>query len=199
MSTKLSDLIPEFQPFAKAIIDYARQYVTVRVTSTLRSRAEQQRLYDLRTAGQWPFPVATPGTSSHEYGYAMDLELPSRGDYTALGSVWTQMGGVYGGSADYVHFEYPGFSAPLAQTTSTDGVPSSYGTQGTALDVLVDAVLGFLGPIGYIMSRAYIASLIWQAAGGNEPTILFWATHPVEFVRDFYSLWGALIRAELGF
>lgn len=198
VSTKISDLLPDFQPFAKALIEYANQYVPVRVTSTLRSYAEQQRLYDLRTAGQWPFPVAAPGTSAHEYGYAMDLELPSRGDYTALGSVWTSWGGVYGGSRDYVHYEFPGFTAPSPAAASVGGVPADYGTPGSALDQLVDAVLGFLGPVGRILSTGYIASLIWQAAGGSEPTILFWATHPVEFLRDFYALWGALIRAEIG-
>ncbi len=50
--------------------------VDVRVTSVLRSRAKQEYLWNLRQAGKWPYPVAAPGTSAHEYGLAWDSWVP---------------------------------------------------------------------------------------------------------------------------
>lgn len=43
----------------------------VTITSGFRSRAEQQRLWDDRATN--PYPVAPPGTSRHESGYAIDV------------------------------------------------------------------------------------------------------------------------------
>lgn len=43
------------------------------IVSGLRSRADQQRLWDNRSGN--PFPVAPPGTSLHELGLAIDVPL----------------------------------------------------------------------------------------------------------------------------
>jgi hypothetical protein len=49
-----------------------------RVTSDVRSRAEQQRLYDkyvaYKNGGPWAALAAKPGTSNHERGQALDIE-----------------------------------------------------------------------------------------------------------------------------
>lgn len=43
----------------------------IMITSGFRSRAEQQRLWDARATN--PYPVAPPGTSRHESGFAIDV------------------------------------------------------------------------------------------------------------------------------
>jgi hypothetical protein len=43
----------------------------ITITSGFRSRAEQQRLWENRTSNR--YPVAPPGTSRHESGFAIDI------------------------------------------------------------------------------------------------------------------------------
>jgi hypothetical protein len=54
----------------------------VRVVSGLRTRAEQEALWDGR--GTNPYPVARPGTSDHERGLAIDV---ARADVAELRTV----------------------------------------------------------------------------------------------------------------
>ena len=46
------------------------------VTSTYRSLDEQQRLYANRANN--PYPVSRPGNSAHQYGLAVDSDVPDR-------------------------------------------------------------------------------------------------------------------------
>ncbi len=102
MSSSLAKLDRRFQPYARALVDVARQYgLDPRVTSTYRSLTEQRRLYARFRAGKHPLPVAVPGTSLHNYGLAIDLV--SR-DNPWLGKVWHYWGGRWGGARDPVHF-----------------------------------------------------------------------------------------------
>lgn len=109
----ITELIPEFQPFADDLIQAASAArLNPRVTSTRRTHAEQKRLYEKYLQGQSRFPAKPPGQSAHEFGYAFDMVVSP---FEALGNVgyfWQQMGGVWGGSQDPVHFEYPGFVPP---------------------------------------------------------------------------------------
>lgn len=74
-----------------------------RITSTVRTRLEQTRLYNLWLQGKNPYPVAVPGTSKHERGLAFDMVSEH---LDQLGAVWTSWGGRWGGSfGDPVHFE----------------------------------------------------------------------------------------------
>jgi len=109
LSADIDALIPEFQPYARALVDLAgRAGLQPRVTSTLRTHPEQKRLYDRYLAGLQQFPVAPPGHSAHEFGFAVDIVL-SPFDYLAdLGQIWKDAGGKWGAS-DPVHFEFPGF------------------------------------------------------------------------------------------
>ena len=43
----------------------------ITITSGFRSRAEQQRLWENRASNR--YPVAPPGTSRHESGFAIDI------------------------------------------------------------------------------------------------------------------------------
>ena len=49
---------------------------TWKITSGLRTTAEQQVLWDAR--GSNPFPVARPGTSNHEHGNSADVTVNGR-------------------------------------------------------------------------------------------------------------------------
>lgn len=114
MSASISQLIPELQPFASDLVRAAGAAgLQPRVTSTRRSTQEQTRLYRRYQQGLNPYPVAPPGTSAHEFGYAFDMVVSPMDAITDVGAYWEQQGGVWGGEfSDPIHFEYPGFSAP---------------------------------------------------------------------------------------
>src|SRR5215470_8102715 len=114
MSADLGCLIPQLQPFAQALVDLGgRAGVQPRVTSTCRSRSQQQRLYDQFLRGETKYPVAPVGTSAHEFGYAFDMVASSTEDLHDLGTVWRSWGGKWS-TDDEVHFEYPGFNPATA-------------------------------------------------------------------------------------
>jgi len=117
MSASLSALQPDLQSFARALVDAAGAAgYQPRVTSTLRSNADQRRLYSRFLAGANPYPVARPGTSAHEYGWAFDMVLSPMSALSDAGALWESWGGVWGGRPtragskyDPVHFEFPGW------------------------------------------------------------------------------------------
>lgn len=75
------------------------------ITSTRRSQAKQAQLYRDYLAGKpGLYTVAPPGRSLHEYGLAIDMWSPVPGALEALGRVWQEAGGVWGGTGDPVHF-----------------------------------------------------------------------------------------------
>ena len=64
---------------ANAIKAAASEYMSVtgkpvQVTSAVRSKEEQQKLYDDYKAGKSKFPAAAPGHSKHEHGIAVDID-----------------------------------------------------------------------------------------------------------------------------
>jgi len=80
-----------------------------RFTSTLRTRAEQTRLYRRFLAGGSQFPAVPPGASAHEYGLAFDYVVSPYEVQPQLGAMWLSWGGGWAES-DAVHFELPGAS-----------------------------------------------------------------------------------------
>jgi D-alanyl-D-alanine carboxypeptidase len=84
-----------------------------RLTSTLRSYAEQKRLYRRFLAGQAGFPVVPPGFSAHEYGEAFDLVVTPMDALADVGYTWQSWGGAWS-ERDAVHFELPGASGRAA-------------------------------------------------------------------------------------
>lgn len=110
--TSLDALDPAIRDAAKELIRAAGAAgLQPRVTSTLRTFSEQQRLYRAYLAGTSKFPAAPPGTSAHEFGAAFDVVLNDSSYLSELGGIWESWGGVWGGRFhDEIHFEAPGFS-----------------------------------------------------------------------------------------
>ncbi len=105
-------LDPDLADAAAALDDAVHQSgLQGRFTSGFRSRAQQQRLYRSFLSGRNPYPVAPPGFSAHEYGWAFDYVVIPFEWQPTVGSYWNSVGGVWGGSHDPVHFELPGASA----------------------------------------------------------------------------------------
>jgi hypothetical protein len=79
-------------------------------SSTLRTRAEQTRLYKRFLAGQSQFPASPPGGSAHEYGLAFDYVVSPYTYQPDVGQ-WAQANlGLAWSPNDAVHFEVPGAS-----------------------------------------------------------------------------------------
>jgi hypothetical protein len=98
----LGELTPWLEPYAVWFVDYmAYLGLNPRVTSTYRSAAVQEVLYERYLRGQTEFPVAPPGRSWHQYRRAFDMVAD---DPELAGSVWRQMGGTWSPS-DRIHFQ----------------------------------------------------------------------------------------------
>lgn len=111
----LNDLVPELRNAAFALVDAAGSSgLQPRVTSTVRTRSEQSRLYRRFLAGASGYPVAPPGSSSHEYGEAFDMVVTPMEALADVGYTWQQWGGGWN-PADAVHFELPGASERAKQ------------------------------------------------------------------------------------
>jgi len=179
VAASLNALIPELRPFARALVTLAGNAgVQPRVTSTLRSHTEQARLYRRFLAGQNPYPVAPPGSSAHEYGYAFDMVTSAMDpqDLADLGQVWKSWGGVWGGEFnDPIHFEYPGF---------TVRAPRSNAPQvGGAFYKLADLLSGFVPYLGEVQLADELATLLDH----KESTASFYLQHPAEAIRDLVN------------
>lgn len=89
----------------------AQRGIGVRLTSVLRSTAAQRRLHQawLRR-GRTGLPAAPPGTSTHEYGYAVDLVI-TRGRLSDFVKIAECAGLKWAGARDPVHFDIYGFES----------------------------------------------------------------------------------------
>ena len=107
MSSDLRSLRRDVQPWFEALVEVARQAgLRPVVTSTVRSKAVQARLYRRWQAGLSPYPAAAPGTSLHEKRIAMDLAVTPMSALTELGALWESWGGTWGGRFDDpIHFD----------------------------------------------------------------------------------------------
>ena len=77
-----------------------------RLTSGKRTAGSQTELYRRYVTGdpRQPFPVALPGTSTHEYGLAVDL-VESSGRQLDLAALAGSLGWTWAGPRDPVHFQ----------------------------------------------------------------------------------------------
>jgi LAS superfamily LD-carboxypeptidase LdcB len=92
--------------YAEQLIALAALHgVQLRVTSTVRSRAQQTKLFRAYISGRSALPAAPPGKSKHEYGLAVDMTAPFLEQLNWAGQVWRSSGLTWGGSVDPVHFE----------------------------------------------------------------------------------------------
>lgn len=111
--SSLGDLDPRFRPWAQELVALAeRLQLRPRVTSTRRSLRAQTALWErwqkvlrgeLPPSAQ-PYPVATPGTSSHQLGLAIDVVVQPAGGQQVLGDAWRGWGGKWWPS-DPIHYE----------------------------------------------------------------------------------------------
>ncbi len=178
MSSSLTALVPELQPFARALVDEAGAAgLLPRVTSTLRSRANQEYLYRRYQRGISEFPVAPPGTSAHEFGQAFDLVVSPWESLADVGALWQQWGGVWGGRRDPVHFELPGWSRGRARRSEAAPEPPEPRPWTHSLAVAVDIIIGFNPYIGAVELAAYLISL-----GYPESEVLKFLSGPVEYL-----------------
>lgn len=94
-----------------AIATAAQRGLQVRLTSVTRSSATQRRLYLAWLArGRTGLPAAPPGTSTHEFGLAVDLVM-ARGRLADFVRVAECAGLKWAGARDPVHFDVFGFEA----------------------------------------------------------------------------------------
>lgn len=102
-SKRVEDLDPAIRQDAtdwlNAIKDAGYSYT---VTSTRRSHAEQQKLWDNRA--QNPNLVAKPGTSQHETGLALDVTFPTTAGLNYAVSICGDYNLTWQGTRDKVHF-----------------------------------------------------------------------------------------------
>lgn len=78
MGTRLDQLQPWLLPYWQYAVDWFTWLTGVRptVTSTYRSYDEQRALYSNRATN--PYPVNRPGDSAHNYGLAIDSDVPDQ-------------------------------------------------------------------------------------------------------------------------
>lgn len=106
----LNRLNPQLIPWAKWLLEVGRYYDSrLVVTSGFRDSKKQAQLYERWVSGASAIPAAPPGRSLHNYGLAFDLARLGVDPFEDpllqwLGSLWSQLGGVYGGVTDPVHF-----------------------------------------------------------------------------------------------
>jgi hypothetical protein len=128
MSASISALQPEMQAAARTLDAVVHNSgLQGRFTSTLRTHAEQQRLYDKYLRGESQFPAAPPGESAHEYGYAFDYVVSPWEYQPDVGAYWESgweyfEGGIWGGNADPVHFEWAGWRRYVQQESAGETV-----------------------------------------------------------------------------
>lgn len=175
------DLISDLQPFARDLVDACgRVGLQPRVTSTRRSFAEQKRLYQRFLQGLQPYPVAAPGTSPHEYGYAFDMVLSPMEALFDAGDVWQSWGGVHGGTRDPVHFGFPGFVPP----STFEPIPEE-----SLRALAVDLGIGFVPVFGTISTVAELVDL-FGVSHAEAIKMLASPTHYYNVVRRLLRSYG---------
>lgn len=180
MATGLNTLVAWLQPYAEELVSIAASAgLSPLVSSARRSHAQQALLYRRYLAGQSRFPAAPPGGSTHELGLAFDLHVNDESQLTDLGSVWEQMGGVWGGHFhDPIHFEAPGAQQAAREAAARIQAPLQ---EGGFLYGAADFLSGFVPGLGEVQLADSIASLL-----GSQPDKYSWyLQHPAEFVRDY--------------
>ncbi len=99
-------------PEVRAVAEIAHEWATffgipTTVTSTLRSRQEQQRLRDRYLRGLSRFPANAPGDSAHELGLAWDSLTPAT--HQENWDIIRRWAGFNVPRNDLIHAEVPGW------------------------------------------------------------------------------------------
>jgi hypothetical protein len=189
-----SKLVRYLRPYAEYLYDEAvRAGWQPHVTSVWRSRTSQRKLYSAYLAGRTPYPVAPPGQSAHEHGWAFDMVLAAPGAQQLAGALWEKLGGTWGGKVDPVHFELKGATAslrgplpnpkagkaPLRPDKTIPKAPSRPDAP-TPLPLaaeIADVALGFLPGVGAIELGASIVNAV------SPSPVADFLSGPVEYVE----------------
>src|SRR5713226_2429640 len=151
MGGSIYDLVDDLQDAAAALVDAAGAAgLQPRVTSTVRTRSEQGRLYRGYLAGARGYPVAPPGFSAHEYGEAFDMVVSPMEALADVGYTWQQWGGGWN-PADAVHFELPG----ATERAKTRGKEES---EPVSLWDYVSTSLSFTSLASLLLELGYVAA-----------------------------------------
>lgn len=107
----LLNLHPEVKRRADRLVYLLRRLgYRVTVTSGYRSAAEQAALRRRLALGEQHLPVAPPGSSTHNYGLAVDLVTSPPAPARVLAAAGAASGLVWAGAVDPVHFDPFGFA-----------------------------------------------------------------------------------------
>lgn len=160
MAASLNSLVPELRDAAAELVAACAQAgLSPRITSTRRSYAQQKTLYQKFITGRWPYPVAVPGTSAHEFGIAFDMVTEPYDALADAGATWEAWGGVWGGRyGDPIHFELPGFKRPQAAPNAA-AAPQFASDQAPFIAKALDFILAFNPAIGVVELVAWLVSL----------------------------------------
>jgi len=90
----------------RAEAELAARGIRFTITSTFRSRSEQEALFRRFRLGLSRFPVAPPGSSTHELGIAVDLQPKRLEDFPTIVEVMRAVGFKWAGPSDRVHFTF---------------------------------------------------------------------------------------------
>jgi hypothetical protein len=155
-----------------------------RITSTVRTYAQQKYLWDRYQAGNSSLPAAPPLHSAHEYGWAFDMVVTPYEYQQVVGGWWeTYWGGTHGGKSDPVHFELPGAGkaayqlgeqsqpAPVEKTTFAEGA--------------YDFALGMFP--GYSTVQL-VATILQLVPGLKQATVLDWLANPHKYPKKLVLL-----------
>lgn len=127
----VSQLLPEVQPLARALVQKAaEQGITIRIISGMRTYADQDKLYAQgRTAPGTIVTNAKGGFSNHNFGLAFDIGVfengvyqPESAHYATLGPIGVSLGLAWGGNwkaiQDMPHYELrPQWASDLSESS----------------------------------------------------------------------------------
>jgi hypothetical protein len=95
-----------------------------------------------------------------------------------MGAYWEELGGVWGGSTDPVHFQFPGFQPPPQQALP----------EGSLEQFAIDLGIGFVPVYGTVTSVAGILALFPGLSQSEALQMLSSPTH-------YYNMLRALLKA----
>jgi hypothetical protein len=165
---------------AKALVDAAGAAgLLPQVTSTLRSHSEQARLYRRFQAGLSQYPVAVPGTSAHEYGFAFDVVVTPMAALGELGALWESWGGEWGGrGSDPIHFQAPGFTLTPGSTQAFTPPQEDTTTK------LVNFIAALLPGVDAVAAAGFVLSLFPDF---GQAELAYYLQHPYSMVKLLYG------------
>jgi hypothetical protein len=97
-----------------------------------------------------------------------------------VGAYWQELGGVWGGSADPVHFQYPGDFAPAEQAIPEESLRS----------FAIDTGIGFLPVFGTVTTVASLLQLFPSLSESEALNMLASPTHYYNTLRRLLTAYG---------